>query len=67
MSERRFTGRGWIISEENLGLSVGNLPGRKSVCLYTEKNGTIKVLAFFKDVESATIAIAVLEKMIMEI
>lgn len=37
---------GWNVDGKTL--YVGPLPGRKSVCLYTLENNTIRTLAFFK-------------------
>lgn len=56
---------GWGITNKNLTLHIGNLPGRKSVCLYYEDNGTINTLAFFKNPESAQKAQELLDTFIL--
>lgn len=42
---------GWRV--QNVSLHVGELPGRKQVCLYTMDNNTIRTRAFFKRREDA--------------
>jgi len=46
MKEKKFAGRGY--SQDNEAIYIGNLPGRKQVCLYTTVGGLLEVLAYFK-------------------
>ena len=46
MEKKEFVGRGW--SREENAIYIGNLPGRKQVCLYVKEGGMIDVLAYFK-------------------
>lgn len=52
-----FEGTGWNPSRMPGSIYVGNLPGRKQVCLYTEERGVIRTLAFFKTEEKARMAL----------
>jgi hypothetical protein len=55
---------GWSFSDSNL--HVGELPGRKQVCLYTMTDGgsTIRPLAYFRSREDARIALDCLDKLV---
>lgn len=53
--EKRFLGRGyarWPDAKER-AIYIGNLPGRKQVCLYTVDDNVLNVLAYFKTHEKA--------------
>lgn len=58
MTDREW--HGWRISGK--ALHVGELPGRKQVCLYVMDGSTIRTLAFFKTEEQAGEAIDMLDK-----
>jgi hypothetical protein len=51
---------GWRIGGK--ALHVGELPGRKQVCLYVLDGATIRTLAFFATEEKATEAMEMLDK-----
>jgi len=57
MNEKRFPGRGYAYrldkEKEERAIYVGNLAGRKQVCLYVVDGGTLDVLAYFKTHEKA--------------
>jgi len=49
--EKRFLGRGYAAKER--AIYIGNLPGRKQVCLYAVDSGVLDILAYFKTHEKA--------------
>jgi hypothetical protein len=51
---------GWRIGGK--ALHVGELPGRKQVCLYVQDAGTIRTLAFFKTRERALEGLEMVDK-----
>jgi hypothetical protein len=48
-----FQGHGWGPPSMQGSIHVGELPGRKQLCLYEEEGSIIRVLAFFKTPEQA--------------
>jgi len=51
VGEKRFFGGGYAAKER--AIYIGNLPGRKQVCLYAVDSGVLDVLAYFKTHEKA--------------
>lgn len=64
-SEGPFAGWEWETPEGlTLGLSVGRVPGRKSVALYATRGTESRILAYFVDESRATLAITALQTMV---
>jgi len=64
MDEKKFLGRGYgQNNNDNKAIYIGNLPGRKQVCLYTTVGGMLEVLAFFKTHELAQKALDWLDRL----
>ena len=55
VDEKRFLGRGYAVcdTEGERAIYIGNLPGRKQVCLYAVDSGVVDVLAHFRTHEKA--------------
>ena len=49
----KFPGRGYESITAEKSIYIGNLPGRKQVCLYVVDAGILDVLAYFKTHEKA--------------
>ena len=62
MSESEW--HGWARRGDNVALHIGELPGRKSVCLYEIDGSVIRTLAFFKDVDKARRALQLLDRLV---
>lgn len=45
-------------------LHIGELPGRKSVCLYTISDGAIRTHAFFKNAHQAQKVMALIDSLV---
>ena len=61
--EKAFSTRGSGGEIEGDYIYIGNIPGRKQVCLYTETNGEIEILAFFKTPKQAQAALNWLDRL----
>lgn len=55
VDEKRFLGRGYVRCSDarKRAIYIGNLPGRKQVCLYAVGRGLCGVLAYFRTHEKA--------------
>ena len=52
---------------EDSSIHIGPMPGRKSVCLYAVEGSVLSPLAYFRDTESATKALAMLDKLALAV
>jgi len=65
----RYRGWGYIppgTHKELFSLDIGRLPGRKSHVLYATAGASSKALAYFRDEESAQLAIALMESLFIK-
>jgi len=64
--EERFLGRGYArcFDAKERAIYIGNLPGRKQVCLYAVDSGVLDVLAYFKTHEKAQKALDWLDDLV---
>lgn len=54
---------GWGVAEpRSWALHIGELPGRKSYCLYEADGSTLRVLAFFKSEATARRALWAIDR-----
>ena len=60
---KRFLGHGWSDKDRDT-LFIGTLPNKKQIALYQEKDGEVKVLAYFQSQPSAQEALRILDKWI---
>jgi len=54
---------GWAARSGGPALHIGELPGRKSVCLYTIEAGVIRTHAFFKSSDDAERVVAIIDRL----
>ena len=66
MKEKKFLGRGYSQDDkDDKAIYIGNLPGRKQVCLYTTDRGLLEVLSYFKTHELAQKALDWLDRLVI--
>lgn len=56
----------WAMRQGHRSLCIGSLPGRRSIALYEETRGRIRVYAYFRSESAAHEAMTLIEHLLYE-